>query len=298
MQLRPAETEECPLCRVVLGKPRRAFIKHIARHMEEIALMALPRSIEEDSDASSISTDQVSQGSKPTDTLSNDAQSEAHEVVSLQATAGSVPSISELPQDPAHGTDSEVEDYSIKCICGLKEDDGNTVYCASCDTRQHTECYYTDKYGNVPTKEELKVMNHICVDCQPIRRKTFNAAIVKDDQNDRHSTNETINQPELPSKGADESSPNRDDFLAASSEAALKAPLASGHKIVGNSIKSQQQASARSFPRTPSPPPRRPPRPRHWICGSCGEVGMSIRRDFFCCSLSCARRKDWSAIEY
>ena len=60
MHPRPAETEECPLCRVVLGKPRRTFVKHVARHMEEIALMALPRSIEEDSDGSSDSTDQIS----------------------------------------------------------------------------------------------------------------------------------------------------------------------------------------------------------------------------------------------
>ena len=60
MHPRPAETEECPLCRVVLGKPRRTFVKQVARHMEEIALMALPRSIEEDSDGSSDSTDQIS----------------------------------------------------------------------------------------------------------------------------------------------------------------------------------------------------------------------------------------------
>ena len=40
---RPAESEECPLCKVVLGKSRRDFIKHVGRHMEEIALMALPQ---------------------------------------------------------------------------------------------------------------------------------------------------------------------------------------------------------------------------------------------------------------
>ena len=60
MYPRPAETEECPLCRVVLRKPRRTFVKHVARHMEEIALMALPRNTEEDSDESSDSTDQDS----------------------------------------------------------------------------------------------------------------------------------------------------------------------------------------------------------------------------------------------
>lgn len=58
---KPIETEECPLCRIVLGKQRRAFVKHIGRHMEEIALMVLPRDTEEDSDDSSASTDQTSQ---------------------------------------------------------------------------------------------------------------------------------------------------------------------------------------------------------------------------------------------
>ena len=54
---RPVETEECPLCCVVLGKRRREFVKHIARHMEEIALMALPCDTEEDSDVSTVHTD-------------------------------------------------------------------------------------------------------------------------------------------------------------------------------------------------------------------------------------------------
>ena len=61
---RPIEDEECPLCRIVLGKPRRAFIKHVGRHMEEIALMALPPSTAEDSDESSVSTDQKSLASE------------------------------------------------------------------------------------------------------------------------------------------------------------------------------------------------------------------------------------------
>ena len=42
-ELRPVENEECPFCRVILKRPRRAFIKHVGSHMEEIALMALPR---------------------------------------------------------------------------------------------------------------------------------------------------------------------------------------------------------------------------------------------------------------
>ena len=63
--------------------------------------------------------------------------------------------------------ENEVGGYIIKCICGFPEDDGNTVYCDPCDTWQHTQCYYTDKHGNVPTKEELEDFDHFCADCRP-----------------------------------------------------------------------------------------------------------------------------------
>ena len=58
-QERPIEVEECPLCRSVLGKPRREFVKHVGRHMEQIALMALPREVTYDSDTESARTAQV-----------------------------------------------------------------------------------------------------------------------------------------------------------------------------------------------------------------------------------------------
>ena len=61
----------------------------------------------------------------------------------------------------------EPEDYTIKCICGYEEDDGNTVYCENCDTWQHTECYYIDEHGAVPTNDDLKKYDHYCADCQP-----------------------------------------------------------------------------------------------------------------------------------
>lgn len=52
-RVKAAETEKCPLCQVTLGKSRREFVKHVGRHMEEIALVALPREIDEESDANS-----------------------------------------------------------------------------------------------------------------------------------------------------------------------------------------------------------------------------------------------------
>ena len=70
-------------------------------------------------------------------------------------------------QDSTNIQADEPEDYTIKCICGFEEDDGNTVYCDTCDTWQHTECYYIDEHGAVPTNDDLKKYDHFCADCQP-----------------------------------------------------------------------------------------------------------------------------------
>jgi hypothetical protein len=45
---------------------------------------------------------------------------------------------------------------TIKCICGYADDDGETVNCKKCDTRQHLECYYPRI--KVPEK-------HLCTGC-------------------------------------------------------------------------------------------------------------------------------------
>ncbi|KAL8914540.1 MAG: hypothetical protein Q9171_000893 [Xanthocarpia ochracea] len=57
----------------------------------------------------------------------------------------------------------EEEDYTIKCICGFHDDDGNTVWCDRCDTWQHTECYYFEN-GEVLDVSDIE---HWCVDCKP-----------------------------------------------------------------------------------------------------------------------------------
>ena len=54
------ENDECPLCRIVIGKPRRGFVKHVGRHMEEIALMALPRNVEDNTEDESSSSEHTS----------------------------------------------------------------------------------------------------------------------------------------------------------------------------------------------------------------------------------------------
>jgi len=50
------ENPECPLCRTMVEKSRRDFVKHVGRHMEEIALMALPRNAEDELDGRSRSS--------------------------------------------------------------------------------------------------------------------------------------------------------------------------------------------------------------------------------------------------
>ncbi|KAL8952279.1 MAG: hypothetical protein Q9222_001810 [Ikaeria aurantiellina] len=72
------------------------------------------------------------------------------------------------PTKPVHSSVTlaphhEEEDYTIKCICGFYDDDGNTVFCDRCETWQHTECYYFED-GEVPDVSDI---DHWCADCHP-----------------------------------------------------------------------------------------------------------------------------------
>ncbi|KAK4678015.1 SET domain-containing protein 3 [Podospora pseudoanserina] len=57
----------------------------------------------------------------------------------------------------------EEEPYTIKCVCNYPDDDGNTIFCESCETWQHIECYYPDKVEDVSAAD----FPHSCVDCDP-----------------------------------------------------------------------------------------------------------------------------------
>ena len=62
---------------------------------------------------------------------------------------------------PPTGQVVEDEDNStIRCFCGIADDDGNTVLCELCNTWQHILCYYPEGNDTVPDE-------HICVDCKP-----------------------------------------------------------------------------------------------------------------------------------
>ncbi|KAF4126479.1 uncharacterized protein GMORB2_0215 [Geosmithia morbida] len=64
----------------------------------------------------------------------------------------------------AHKVESvEEEPYTIKCICNFTDDDGNTIYCETCDTWQHIECFYPDNREEA-IREDFA---HACAECNP-----------------------------------------------------------------------------------------------------------------------------------
>ncbi|KAL9125395.1 MAG: hypothetical protein Q9217_005396 [Psora testacea] len=78
------------------------------------------------------------------------------------------PTKSVPPSCIAPPDEQEDDDSTIKCICGFKHDDGNSVFCERCNTWQHTECYYyIEQEDRLPPKDELEAILHLCTDCEP-----------------------------------------------------------------------------------------------------------------------------------
>ncbi|KAI9845281.1 MAG: hypothetical protein M1838_001804 [Thelocarpon superellum] len=91
--------------------------------------------------------------------LSSSVALTTHTAPSLHP-AESVPATPPVTNGTLSSNDVPADDepYTIKCICGFQDDDGNTVFCEKCETWQHIECYYHGK--KVPDV-------HKCVDCGP-----------------------------------------------------------------------------------------------------------------------------------
>ena len=95
----------CPLCPSP-SLPHGQIERHLGRHLEELALFAVPRPERaDDGEASEELSD------------AEDSDSFSH-------------------------PDNEVN--TIKCVCEYTDDDGHTVFCEKCETWQHMLCYYPD----------------------------------------------------------------------------------------------------------------------------------------------------------
>lgn len=57
----------------------------------------------------------------------------------------------------------EEEPYTIKCICNFTGDDGNTIFCETCETWQHIECYYPYNVEDALRDD----FAHSCAECEP-----------------------------------------------------------------------------------------------------------------------------------
>ncbi|KAK3182331.1 SET domain-containing protein 3 [Lecanicillium sp. MT-2017a] len=81
------------------------------------------------------------------------------------------PAVSTAAPEPAAAADdvkrkpeaTEEEPYTIKCICNFSDDDGNTIYCETCDTWQHIDCFYPDNREEA-IREDFA---HSCAECKP-----------------------------------------------------------------------------------------------------------------------------------
>ena len=69
----------------------------------------------------------------------------------------------EVPIPPPKVETVEEEPYTIKCICDYAGDDGATIYCETCDTWQHIDCFYPDNRAEA-VREDFA---HSCADCKP-----------------------------------------------------------------------------------------------------------------------------------
>ncbi|KAK4076202.1 transcriptional regulator family: Fungal Specific TF [Trichoderma harzianum] len=71
--------------------------------------------------------------------------------------------------DPMKMLDEEFYSCPIKCICGSSEDNGENIYCDTCDTKQHIDCFYPENREEVFQED----FSHSCADCKPLSQTTI-----------------------------------------------------------------------------------------------------------------------------
>jgi hypothetical protein len=103
-----------------------------------------------------------------------------------QAAFNLTPSVSASDALPIVESADE-EPYTIKCICDFSDDDGNTIYCETCDTWQHIECFYPGRVDDASREE----FDHSCADCKPRPLDRRHATERQRHQRQNKATNDT-----------------------------------------------------------------------------------------------------------
>lgn len=175
------EPETCPLCFETTGQGQIAITRHLAGHLEEISLSALPINADEDGEEASSEASLQSLQDHDSDA---DSDPEIHSTTLTRKTSAcdrccrlKIRCTTDLSQPDGECTpckssgstcvrrlkELDNESSTIKCICGNPEPDDNTIYCPSCATWQHIDCYYND-YPEQALRESFE---HLCKDCNP-----------------------------------------------------------------------------------------------------------------------------------
>ncbi len=145
----------CPLCHETLHSVQQ-YLRHVGRHQEQLSLFALP-SMDTDADGQP----EGSGGSDSEDVASDQRPSSESQPAPQLASDIFVRDILQKQED------IEEEPYTIKCICGGFDDDGNTILCEACYTWQHIMCYYPDNVDDAHQPDFV----HLCAECALVRRR-------------------------------------------------------------------------------------------------------------------------------
>ena len=131
---KPVEEEKCFLCDKYPSNTRRALISHIGKHMEEVAMMALPKDHMDDSEHSSESDD----GNFDIDDQSNDTHRKIDAVKHKQSMIDSTGTLGDGFGAPVTSTDAG------SLICGHPGCD------CSFDSEQHLHAHMVDHMATHP----------------------------------------------------------------------------------------------------------------------------------------------------
>lgn len=101
-------------------------------------------------------TDPISMLSAETGGQEATEQSSVSKLKDAESSEGRHPEL--VNKDEARATGNE---HTIRCFCGLSDDDGNMIACERCREWQHITCYYPDQENETLGDD----FQHICVNC-------------------------------------------------------------------------------------------------------------------------------------